>query len=123
MKKGLLLGLILAFLLTVLVGCDSQNSPDGTEAQPDTNFSKFDLNTGYDSADVTTITLAQGKSTTYEEVLEDQRKRDYADATRATAPLKPAPDAVLFDTTALDIPGATAAALAIIAEKQKVLSV
>ncbi len=67
--------------------------------------------------------LAQGKSTTYEEVLEDQRKRDYADATRATAPLKPAPDAVLFDTTALDIPGATAAALAIIAEKQKVLSV
>lgn len=64
MKKRLLFGLVLILLLTALVGCGSQDSSNGTEAQPDTNFSKFDLNTEYDSTDVTTITLAQGKSTT-----------------------------------------------------------
>ena len=35
----------------------------------------------------------------YEDVLADMKKRDYDDSHRATAPLKPAEDAVLVDTT------------------------
>ena len=35
----------------------------------------------------------------YETVLEDVRRRDDQDSNRALAPLKPAPDAVLVDTT------------------------
>jgi CMP/dCMP kinase len=37
------------------------------------------------------------------EVLEDQRRRDKDDSERAIAPLKPAPDAVVVDTTGLDL--------------------
>jgi cytidylate kinase len=40
------------------------------------------------------------------EVLADIRRRDQRDATRAIAPLKPAPDAHLLDTTHLDIDAA-----------------
>lgn len=45
--------------------------------------------------------LARGKPITYEAVLENIRSRDAIDSSRAAAPLKPAPDAVLLDTTAL----------------------
>jgi cytidylate kinase len=36
-------------------------------------------------------------------VLEDQRRRDKDDTDRAIAPLKPAPDAIVVDTTGLDL--------------------
>src|SRR2546430_12008457 len=36
-------------------------------------------------------------------VLEDQRRRDKDDSERAIAPLKPAPDAIVVDTTGLDL--------------------
>jgi cytidylate kinase len=49
---------------------------------------------------------AKGEGITYEQVLADIRKRDERDAGRAAAPLKPAPDAVLLDTTDLDIEAA-----------------
>jgi CMP/dCMP kinase len=45
-------------------------------------------------------------------VLRDMRRRDQQDRERATAPLKPAPDAFLLDTSNLDIEGAFAAAKA-----------
>ncbi len=45
------------------------------------------------------------------QVAADLAARDAQDAARATAPLKPAGDAVLFDTTALDIEAAFAAAM------------
>jgi cytidylate kinase len=48
----------------------------------------------------------RGEPTTYEQVLADIRRRDERDAGRAAAPLKPAPDAVLLDTTLLDIEAA-----------------
>ena len=48
----------------------------------------------------------QGQAITYEQVLSDIRRRDERDAERAAAPLKPAPDAVLLDTTELDIEAA-----------------
>jgi len=48
----------------------------------------------------------RGEVVTYEQVLADIRRRDERDAERAAAPLKPAPDAVLLDTTDLDIEAA-----------------
>lgn len=50
----------------------------------------------------------------YCEIIADIRKRDERDSGRAIAPLKPAPDAVLLDTTALDIEAAFRAALSIV---------
>ena len=49
---------------------------------------------------------ARGETASYEQVLADIRRRDERDAGRAAAPLKPAPDAVLLDTTLLDIEAA-----------------
>ena len=46
---------------------------------------------------------AKGIESSYESVLEDMRYRDEQDSTRAAAPLKKAEDAVLVDTTELDI--------------------
>ncbi|HEY7457127.1 MAG TPA: (d)CMP kinase [Xanthobacteraceae bacterium] len=57
---------------------------------------------------------ARGEKTTYDEVLTDIRRRDERDAARAVAPLKPAPDAVLLDTTDLDIEAAFQEALKIV---------
>ena len=48
----------------------------------------------------------RGEAVAYEQVLADIRRRDERDAERAAAPLKPAPDAVLLDTTELDIEAA-----------------
>ena len=42
---------------------------------------------------------AKGNNISYEQVLEDIKRRDANDMGRATAPLKPAPDAVILDTT------------------------
>ena len=57
----------------------------------------------------------RGEKATYEEVLEIIRQRDARDASRSAAPLQQAPDAVLLDTTHMDIEEAFQAALAIIA--------
>lgn len=43
--------------------------------------------------------LQKGQSVTYDDVLRDMKARDYADETRAAAPLKPAEDALCVDTT------------------------
>jgi cytidylate kinase len=45
---------------------------------------------------------ARGEEVSYEEVLADLQARDARDSGRAAAPLKPAADAVLIDTTDLD---------------------
>jgi cytidylate kinase len=47
--------------------------------------------------------IAKGNSITIESLLRDIRERDARDAGRAAAPLKPAADAVLLDTTELTI--------------------
>lgn len=41
----------------------------------------------------------KGMDVSFEDVLEDMKQRDYNDSHRAVAPLKPAEDAVLVDTT------------------------
>jgi cytidylate kinase len=57
---------------------------------------------------------ARGESISEAEVLADIRQRDERDSSRAVAPLKPATDAHLLDTTNLDIDGAFQAALALV---------
>jgi CMP/dCMP kinase len=46
---------------------------------------------------------SRGETVSVESVLRDQRERDARDAARAIAPMKPAPDAILLDTTGLSV--------------------
>lgn len=62
---------------------------------------------------------ARGGGATEAEVLADLRARDARDAGRTAAPLKPAPDAHLLDTTILDIDAAFAAAVAVVEARIK----
>ncbi|TCP41439.1 (d)CMP kinase [Rhodovulum marinum] len=54
----------------------------------------------------------KGIETTFDEVLAEMRERDARDSERAAAPLKPAGDAVILDTSQLSIDQAVAAAIA-----------
>jgi len=56
----------------------------------------------------------KGHEVTLDEVAQDLRDRDARDSARATAPLKPAEDAVLLDTSEMTIEEATAKAIAIV---------
>jgi cytidylate kinase len=60
---------------------------------------------------------SQGEAVDYQAVLEEIRRRDARDASRALAPLRLAEDAVEIDTTDLDIEAAFARALAIVQER------
>ena len=64
--------------------------------------------------------VAKGQKTTYAQVLKDVQQRDYQDSYREIAPLKQAKDAVLVDTSELDIEGVVAAIKAIVQEKVSV---
>jgi CMP/dCMP kinase len=57
---------------------------------------------------------ARGEAADYAAVLAEILRRDERDKTRAAAPLVPAEDAVVLDTTALDIEAAFTAALKIV---------
>lgn len=48
--------------------------------------------------------VEKGQNVTYDDVLADIKQRDYQDSHREIAPLKPAEDAVMFDTTGYDLP-------------------
>ena len=56
--------------------------------------------------------IAKGISVTIQGLLRDIRERDARDSTRAAAPLVPARDAVILDTTDLSIAEVTEAVLA-----------
>ena len=58
-----------------------------------------------------------GQQADYEAILRDIQQRDYQDSHRETAPLRPAEDAVLLDTTALDFVQSEDALLHIIRER------
>src|SRR3712207_1460801 len=58
--------------------------------------------------------LARNEPAEFEVILADIRRRDERDMTRSAAPLKPADDAVILDTTALDAEAAFGAALDIV---------
>src|SRR3954451_2602149 len=57
---------------------------------------------------------AAGQSADEAAILEDIRRRDERDRSRAVAPLKPASDAIELDTSHLDVEAAVAAAIGII---------
>lgn len=57
--------------------------------------------------------LQRGETSIYERVLEDLKERDARDSARAVAPLKPAEDATVVDTSAMDADQAFEAALKI----------
>lgn len=62
--------------------------------------------------------LAQaGAQTTLAEVLADVKSRDFRDENRKDAPMKPATDAVLLDTSNLSIDAAVAEAVALITKR------
>jgi cytidylate kinase len=59
----------------------------------------------------------KGLPDTYEEVLADVKKRDLQDSTRAVAPLKPADDAVILDTTGYTLEESIDKLIAIVKER------
>jgi cytidylate kinase len=66
--------------------------------------------------------LERGEASIYARVVQEMRERDSRDSQRAAAPLRPAPDAVVLDTTDLDAEEAFRAALGIVASKRSVAS-
>ena len=62
--------------------------------------------------------IAKVIQTTYQQVLDDLIARDKRDSERSTAPLKPAEDAVLLDTSTMDINQEINAAINIIEQKK-----
>lgn len=61
--------------------------------------------------------------TSAEEVLADMKDRDHRDMNRATAPLKPADDALILDTTYMSIEEAYQQALSAVTAKQQMQTV
>ncbi|MCF7748545.1 (d)CMP kinase [Sulfitobacter sp. M39] len=61
---------------------------------------------------------AKGAEVTVEGVLADVQARDARDSTRAEAPLKPAEDAELMDTSTMDIETAVARAIELVAARR-----
>jgi len=59
----------------------------------------------------------RGMHASYEDVLVDIHARDERDSTREVAPLKPAPDAILLDTSELDVDAAVAQAVRLAEER------
>jgi len=55
----------------------------------------------------------------YPDVLADIRARDLRDKMRAAAPLRPADDAVLLDTSTMTVEAAIAAAIAVVQQRQR----
>ncbi|HHU23168.1 MAG TPA: (d)CMP kinase [Clostridiales bacterium] len=72
----------------------------GTVVLPDADLKIFLTATPEDRAMRRFLELqGRGDTSSYEEVLRDIQYRDKNDSSRETAPLKPAPDAVIMDTT------------------------
>jgi len=61
----------------------------------------------------------RGIKTTYETVLEDMIARDKRDSERQTAPMKPAEDAIILDTSDMDAEAEIAAVIKAVEEKMK----
>jgi cytidylate kinase len=60
---------------------------------------------------------ARGMNAHYDDVLLDIRARDERDSNRAVAPLRQAPDAILLDTSTLDVEAAIAEALRLVEQQ------
>jgi cytidylate kinase len=90
----------------------------GTVIAPDADVKLFVTALPEVRAQRRVLELTQrGMSTHFEDVLADIHSRDERDATRETAPLRQAPDAILLDTSEMDVAQATAEALRLVREK------
>lgn len=95
----------------------------GTVICPDAPAKLFVTASAQVRAERRYLELAVKNATTSRaQVLDDVRERDRRDMERAEAPLKPATDAVLIDTSDMNIKDAIAAAIAAIDAKQQDLS-
>ena len=61
--------------------------------------------------------LAKGIEAKYEDVLAEMNERDNNDSNRKIAPAKPAPDAIIFDTSDLSFDGSVDGVIRIVNEK------
>jgi CMP/dCMP kinase len=87
----------------------------GTVICPDADVKIFVVASPEARAQRRALELAgQGGKFDYVAILDDIRRRDARDSERAAAPLKPAADAILLDTTRLSIEAAFAAAKRIV---------
>ena len=64
---------------------------------------------------------AKGRDVDFDHILEETLERDARDSNRTVAPLRPAEDAVVLDTSNLDRDAALAEALAIVQSKRRLL--
>ena len=62
--------------------------------------------------------LDRGEKSIYARVLQEAQERDARDSGREAAPLKPADDAIVLDTTEMDADAALAAALQVIISRR-----
>ena len=92
----------------------------GTIVLPDADVKIFLTASAQARAQRRFLELRQrGSEKTYEEVLAEQEQRDYNDTHRTVAPLKPASDSVILDTTSLDFEQSRQKILSIIKERVK----
>lgn len=90
----------------------------GTVVLPNANLKIFLTASAEVRADRRFKELAEKSNCpTYEQVLADIKQRDYNDMHRDVSPLKQAEDAVLADTSELDLEGAIALVISMIKEK------
>ena len=61
--------------------------------------------------------ISKGMECTLEQIEEDVRRRDYIDSHREFAPLKPAADSILLDTSYMNVDEVVAAVIEIIDKK------
>ncbi|MBQ2774394.1 MAG: (d)CMP kinase [Clostridia bacterium] len=61
--------------------------------------------------------IEKGEAVEYENVLAEMKQRDYNDSHRAVAPLKPAEDSVIVDTTGISLEESVEKILSVIKEK------
>jgi cytidylate kinase len=95
-----------------LSGCVAEGRDLGTVVFPDATF-KFFL-TADDRVRAARRQQELPRDLPLEQVLRDLQSRDERDQSRAAAPLIQAPDAVLVDSTGLDIDGVVSAIMAVV---------
>lgn len=91
----------------------------GTVVLPNAQLKVFLTASPEERARRRTAQLAEsGQPADYKQILEEIKARDHQDSTRAAAPLKPAPDSVLLDTSGLSFEGSVAALVGLVRERQ-----
>ena len=88
----------------------------GTVVLPDADLKVFLTASAEERANRRYREIKDMDGVTYEQVLEDIKKRDYSDMHRDIAPLKQAKDAVLLDTTGMTVDEVKARLISMISE-------